>query len=181
MDRLRTISVHMHCTACRGTGWFAGEVGNPCHCQDEPINIVNEPCGCPAGQCQHFVSDDAHCINRLVGDVQTLVCAACNASTWHRRAGPDFAARHDLLCPEREGKAVSEFTCTCGSNDCWREEVDIGVGTIMGPWHCSECGIMHRDALAEGMEMIEEDGLLDLENQLDAALDLAFPLNGREK
>lgn len=48
------------------------------------INIVNEPCTCPAGQCMHFVEDDAHCINRLVGDVRTQICVPCGASTWHQ-------------------------------------------------------------------------------------------------
>jgi predicted RNA-binding Zn-ribbon protein involved in translation (DUF1610 family) len=27
----------------------------------------------------------------------------------------------------------------CGS-ECWRDEVDIGVGTMHGPWHCPNCG-----------------------------------------
>jgi hypothetical protein len=69
---------------------------------------------------------------------------------------------------------MAEFTCTCGSTDCWREEVDIGVGTMMGPWRCNACGITHRDALVEGLDMLEEDGVLDLEDQLDVALDQCF-------
>lgn len=27
----------------------------------------------------------------------------------------------------------------CGE-DCWRDEVDVGVGVINGPWGCSYCG-----------------------------------------
>lgn len=27
----------------------------------------------------------------------------------------------------------------CGA-DCTRDEVDVGVGNIYGPWHCLECG-----------------------------------------
>lgn len=26
----------------------------------------------------------------------------------------------------------------CGA-DCWREEVDVGVGLVTGPWMCTEC------------------------------------------
>lgn len=26
----------------------------------------------------------------------------------------------------------------CGAN-CWREEVDVGVGVITGEWMCTEC------------------------------------------
>ncbi len=28
----------------------------------------------------------------------------------------------------------------CGSPNCSRDEVDIGVGTMYGPWHCLDCG-----------------------------------------
>lgn len=27
----------------------------------------------------------------------------------------------------------------CGA-ELWREEVDIGVGTMTGPWTCNQCG-----------------------------------------
>jgi hypothetical protein len=27
----------------------------------------------------------------------------------------------------------------CGA-DCWREEVDVGVGIITSPWMCIDCG-----------------------------------------
>lgn len=74
-----------------------------------------------------------------------------------------------------------EFTCSCGSSDCWREEVDIGVGTMYGPWRCNACGVTHRDQLDADMEMIEEEGPMDLEDQLDKALDRAFPDLGSEK
>lgn len=29
--------------------------------------------------------------------------------------------------------------CPQCNADCWRDEVDIGVGTQYGRWHCSEC------------------------------------------
>jgi hypothetical protein len=32
-----------------------------------------------------------------------------------------------MLCPK------------CGE-ECWRDEVDVGVGTIYGPWGCPGCG-----------------------------------------
>ena len=32
-----------------------------------------------------------------------------------------------LMCPD------------CGE-ECDRDEVDVGVGTIYGPWHCIGCG-----------------------------------------
>ena len=32
-----------------------------------------------------------------------------------------------MVCPECE-------------EDCYRDEVDIGVGTIYGPWGCPRCG-----------------------------------------
>lgn len=52
------------------------------------------------------------------------------------------------------------------------EEIFIALETCRAQ---NECDITHRDALAEGMDMIEEDGLLDLEDQFDAALDPALP------
>lgn len=27
----------------------------------------------------------------------------------------------------------------CGG-ECWRDEVDIGVGVQCGPWRCEDCG-----------------------------------------
>lgn len=27
----------------------------------------------------------------------------------------------------------------CGSDDTWRDEVDIGVGIMYGPLHCNAC------------------------------------------
>ena len=44
-----------------------------------------EPCECPVGQCAHFVGDDAHCINRLTGDVRTQLCLQCGPGyTWYQ-------------------------------------------------------------------------------------------------
>lgn len=28
----------------------------------------------------------------------------------------------------------------CTAGECWRDEVDIGVGIQYGPWRCSDCG-----------------------------------------
>jgi transcription elongation factor Elf1 len=33
------------------------------------------------------------------------------------------------------------FKCPeCGSTNCSRDEVDVGVGIMYGPWGCSSCG-----------------------------------------
>jgi hypothetical protein len=48
-------------------------------------DIHNEPCNCEPGQCASYVEDDAHCINRLSGDVQVQDCAQCGGlGTWHQ-------------------------------------------------------------------------------------------------
>ena len=28
----------------------------------------------------------------------------------------------------------------CGSEECWRDEVDVGVDTVYGPYGCADCG-----------------------------------------
>jgi len=28
----------------------------------------------------------------------------------------------------------------CGSEEVWRDEVDVGVGVIYGPYGCADCG-----------------------------------------
>ena len=33
-----------------------------------------------------------------------------------------------------------ENICPNCGDEMWREEVDIGVGTMCGPYHCSSCG-----------------------------------------
>ena len=43
----------------------------------------------------------------------------------------------------------------CGGS-CWRDEVDIGVGTQYGPWRCEEC------AWYEGHEV---DAQIDAEQE----------------
>lgn len=48
------------------------------------IDIQNEPCACPPCTCAHFIEPDTRCINRLSGDVRTIHCATCDASTWHQ-------------------------------------------------------------------------------------------------
>jgi len=63
------------------------------------------------------------------------------------------------------------FTCTCGSNDCWREEVDIGVGTMFGPWNCNACGRTHRDAQDAAIaEMVDDAEFMegaDIDRELE--------------
>ncbi len=53
-----------------------------------------------------------------------------------------------------------EMNCPkCGS-DCWREEVDVGVGVIFGPYGCPECGWSEDTYydLSEGQDPIDERG-----------------------
>lgn len=30
--------------------------------------------------------------------------------------------------------------CPKCKGDCWQDSVDVGVGTIYGPWGCPDCG-----------------------------------------
>lgn len=42
---------------------------------------------------------------------------------------------------EHSQQPEQQFSCPkCQSTDCWRHEVDIGVGTQYGPWNCTGCG-----------------------------------------
>jgi hypothetical protein len=47
----------------------------------------------------------------------------------------------------------------CGT-DCEREEVDVGVGVISGPWGCFGCGWSENTEydLSEGKSPIDEKG-----------------------
>lgn len=33
----------------------------------------------------------------------------------------------------------------CGSENIYREEADVGVGTVYGPYHCNDCGWVEYD------------------------------------
>lgn len=36
---------------------------------------------------------------------------------------------------------TEDGTCPrCGEKDLWREDADVGVGIIYGPWGCPHCG-----------------------------------------
>ena len=48
------------------------------------LDLHNEPCACPVGQCAHFLENDDQCVNRLTGEVRVLRCGACKAGTWHQ-------------------------------------------------------------------------------------------------
>lgn len=45
-------------------------------------DIHSEPCQCPKGQCDHFVDNDADCINRLP-NASVMACKTCLSMTWH--------------------------------------------------------------------------------------------------
>lgn len=44
----------------------------------------------------------------------------------------------------------------CGSDFMSREEVDIGVGTQYGPWHCMACGWQERFEEGSLLQMVED-------------------------
>jgi len=48
----------------------------------------------------------------------------------------------------------------CGNDECHREEVDVGVGIIYGPWGCSECGWSESEEydLSDGKDPFDEKG-----------------------
>lgn len=48
----------------------------------------------------------------------------------------------------------------CGCDECHRDEVDVGVGVIFGPWGCPACGWSQdsRYDLSDGKSSVREDG-----------------------
>lgn len=55
---------------------------------------------------------------------------------------------------------MEEKNCEkCGSK-CYRDSVDVGVGTIYGPWGCPECRWSESSEydLSEGQTRIDETG-----------------------
>lgn len=55
---------------------------------------------------------------------------------------------------------TSPFKCpNCGSTNVDRDEVDVGVGTVMGPWSCHDCEWSERntDALLADYEAKKDD------------------------
>jgi len=48
----------------------------------------------------------------------------------------------------------------CGSSNCDRVEVDIGVGIQYGPWECYECGWSQGDGIPQ-LFFGEEEDLFD--------------------
>jgi hypothetical protein len=37
----------------------------------------------------------------------------------------------------------------CGSENIWRDEVYVGVGTVCGPYHCNNCDWLEYDPFAD--------------------------------
>lgn len=33
-----------------------------------------------------------------------------------------------------------QFNCPRCGEECWRDDVDVGIGVLYGPWGCSCCG-----------------------------------------
>lgn len=47
--------------------------------------------------------------------------------------------------------------CPCCGAPCQRDEVDVGVGTITGPWGCPDCGwVEAQPELLETLPMDED-------------------------
>ena len=48
----------------------------------------------------------------------------------------------------------------CNYDECHRDEVDVGVGIITGPWGCPRCGWSEDEAydLSEGKDPVDEKG-----------------------
>jgi hypothetical protein len=65
--------------------------------------IHNEPCACPADYCAHFVEPPADCINRLTGDIKTMLCPICKAATWHQDEQCLACDRRAKALAQREG------------------------------------------------------------------------------
>lgn len=50
--------------------------------------------------------------------------------------------------------------CPKCNGECYRDEVDVGVGVINGPWGCMKCGWSESPKydLSEGQSAVREDG-----------------------
>lgn len=50
--------------------------------------------------------------------------------------------------------------CPKCNGECYRDEVDVGVGVIEGPWGCIECGWSADPQydLSDGRSAVREDG-----------------------
>lgn len=57
---------------------------------------------------------------------------------------------------------MTEPTMKCPKckGECWRDSVDIGVGTQYGPWGCVECGWSETSEydLSEGQDPFDVEG-----------------------
>lgn len=55
---------------------------------------------------------------------------------------------------------TEKFECPKCKTDCHREEADVGVGIIYGPWGCPECGWSESEEydLSDGQDPIDERG-----------------------
>ncbi len=81
---------------------------------------------------------------------------------------------------------MSDLHCPKCGDGCWREEVDLGVGTDYGPWGCScgwsddqyyDCSSAPADA-PEGWRATPHGMLINLEREAEEMVELeAIVLN----
>jgi hypothetical protein len=66
--------------------------------------------------------------------------------------------------------------CPHCDSECWREDADVGVGIIYGPWGCPDCGWSESSDydLRDGPKTTENGGIIDQFGGLTPTRDL-FP------
>jgi hypothetical protein len=50
----------------------------------------------------------------------------------------------------------------CNCSDCYRDEVDIGVGVQYGPWHCPECAWYEGHAQEAAVDAMQEQAMTNV-------------------
>jgi predicted nucleic-acid-binding Zn-ribbon protein len=59
--------------------------------------------------------------------------------------------------------SAEQFTCPKCGGDCSRDDADIGIGIIYGPWGCGNCGWSENPEydISEGQKTTEAGGVID--------------------
>lgn len=55
---------------------------------------------------------------------------------------------------------METMNCPKCQEECYRDEVDVGVGVVTGPWGCSGCGWSESEEydLSSGKDPVDERG-----------------------